>query len=260
MFKRLGNLIRGFFGLFIGGLEKKNPEALLEVEKENLRSTISKFNKGLATHAGLCERLMAQVKRLEKEETELRAKTAANLKAGNKKLAGQYALRLQAVRTELEENRAQAKEAEGTYKELLTARDVSVKEARAKIEEISRGINDMKVQKAMAELNEMASGMVNEIGGSGDTLNRLHEMVEGERSEAKGRARVARDSIDSTEVYKMAAEQDAIEELALADFAAAEGLEMEGGSGGASGGEGSEETEDEGGSKSMGPGGMSESA
>jgi phage shock protein A len=263
MFKRLGNLIRGFFGLFIGGLEKKNPEALLEVEKENLRATISKFNKGLATHAGLCERLMSQVKRLEKEEGDLRAKTAANLKAGNKKLAGQYALRLQAVRTELEENRAQAKDAESTYKELLTARDVSVKEARAKIEEISRGINDMKVQKAMAELNEMASGMVNEIGGSGDTLNRLHEMVEGERSQAKGRARVARDSIDSTEVYKMAAEQDAIEEMALADFAAAEGLAMEGGSGVSSGNGGgggdTEETEDEGGSKSMGPG-QSESA
>jgi len=262
MFKRLGNLIRGFFGLFIGGLEKKNPEALLEVERENLRATISKFNKGLATHAGLCERLMAQVKRLEKEEADLRAKTAANLKAGNTKLAGQYALRLQAVRTELDENRGQAKEAEGTYKELLTARDVSVKEARAKIEEISRGINDMKVQKAMAELNEMAAGMVNEIGGSGDTLNRLHEMVEGERSQAKGRARVARDSIDSTEVKAMAAEQSAIEELALADFAAAEGLayEAEGsgsgsaGSGGGGGTEASAATEDEGGSKTMGPG------
>ncbi len=126
MFKRLGNLVRGFFGLFIGGLEKRNPEALLEVEKENLRGQIAKFNRGLATHAGLCERLVAQVRKEEKLETELRAKTAANLKAGNKKLAGQYALRLQTVRAELDENRLQAKEAESTYKELLTARDVSV--------------------------------------------------------------------------------------------------------------------------------------
>ena len=43
MFKRLGNLIRGFFGLFISGLERKNPEALLEVEKENLRKQIAKL-------------------------------------------------------------------------------------------------------------------------------------------------------------------------------------------------------------------------
>ena len=51
MFKRIGNLIRGFFGLFVTGLEKQNPEALLNVEKENLRKQISEYNKGLAAHA-----------------------------------------------------------------------------------------------------------------------------------------------------------------------------------------------------------------
>jgi phage shock protein A len=248
MFKRLGNLIRGFFGIFVGGLEKRNPEALLEVEKENLRKQISKFNKGLATHAGLCERLVSQVKKEEKLEAELRAKAAANLKAGNKKLAGQYALRLQTLRAELDENRLQAKEAEITYKELLSARDVSVKEARKKIEEITRGINDVKVKKAMADLNEMASGMINEIGGSGDTLNRLEEIIEDERTEAAGRARVAKDSVDTSEIKAMAVEQEALEDLALADFAAAEGLAVEPEGGSSDDGGGEEET-----SKSMGP-------
>jgi phage shock protein A len=130
MFKRIANLFRGFLGLFVSGLEKQNPEALLEVEKENLREQIAKYNKGLAAHAGLCERLMSQVKKLEKEENELRAKTAANLKAGNKSLAGQYAVRLQTNRRELEENRAQLAAGETTYKELLSARDVSVRAAR----------------------------------------------------------------------------------------------------------------------------------
>ena len=32
MFERLANLIRGFFGLFVSGLERRNPEALLEVD------------------------------------------------------------------------------------------------------------------------------------------------------------------------------------------------------------------------------------
>ena len=169
MFKRLGNLIKGFFGLFVGGLEKRNPEALLEVEKENLRKNIVKFNQGLAAHAGLCERLMVQVKKQETEQAELRAKTTAHLKAGNKKMAGQFAMRLQTITGELDENTSQLEEAEKTYRELMNARDVSIKEARGKIEELRRGIDDMKVQGAMAELNEMAAGMVNEIGGSGDT-------------------------------------------------------------------------------------------
>ena len=44
MFRRLSNIFRGFVGLFISGLEKRNPEALLELEKENLRKQIAQFN------------------------------------------------------------------------------------------------------------------------------------------------------------------------------------------------------------------------
>ena len=226
MLKRLTNLIKGFFGLFIGDLEKKNPEALLEVEKENLRKQISEFNKGLANHAGLCERLMSRVRTLEKQYDELRAKTSANLKAGNKKLAGQYALQLKEVTREMDSNEKQLEEAEARYKELINARDVSVKEARTKIEKLRRGIDEMKVEKAMAELNEMAAGMVNEIGEGGDTLNRLEEIVEEERAKAAGRARVARGMIDTTEVEMKESEQEAMEEQALADFAAMEGLDI----------------------------------
>jgi len=249
MFKRIANLFRGFLSLFVSGLEKQNPEALLEVEKENLREQIGKYNKGLAGHASLCERLMSQVKKLEKEETELRAKTAANLKAGNRSLAGQYAVRLQTIRNQLQENREQLTDAETTYKELLSARDVSVRAARDKIESLKRGISDMKVKQAMAELNEMASGMVNDIGGSGDTLNRLHEMVEEEREKAAGKARVAKDSMDLTEIRAKESEMEALADLALADFAAAEGiaLEQEGAASGDSGDSGGETT------KTMGP-------
>jgi len=227
MFKRLSNLIKGFFGLFVSGMEKKNPEALLEVEKENLRKQISEFNKGLAAHAGLCERLMSQVKKEEQEVKELTAKTTAHLKTGNKKLAGQYALRLQKVKAELEENRQQLKDAETTYKELLNARDVAKRSVEEKIAALKKDISDMKMDTAMADLNEMAAGMIGEIGGSGDTLNRLEEMVREEKDEAAGRARVAKDSIDTTELKEIEAEQDAMEDMALADFAAEAGIVMD---------------------------------
>ena len=110
----------------------------------------------------------------------------------------------------------------------------------------------MKVQGAMAELNEMAAGMVNEIGGSGDTLNRLQEMVEDERSKARGRNRVAKDSIDTTEIAELELEQTAMEDQALADFAAKEGLIIES-DGGSSDGGSSESPKEESGGKSMGP-------
>ena len=79
MWQRFANLVRGFFGLFISGLERQNPEALLEVETENLRKQIAQYNQGLASHAGLCESLMSQIKKLESEERDLRAKAAAHV-------------------------------------------------------------------------------------------------------------------------------------------------------------------------------------
>ena len=227
MFKRLGNLIKGFFLRLVGQAEKANPEALLEVEKENLRKQIADFNRGLATHAALVERLITQVRKLGTEEDDLRAKTSANLKAGNREAAGQLALKLRGVDRQHDDVAQQLEDAEKRYKELVRARDVSVKEAKAKIESLRRGIDDMKVQKAMAELNEMASGMVSEIGGSGDTLSRLEGIVEEERTKAAGRSRVARDSLDLSEIEMKDAEQGALAEMALADFAAAEGIELE---------------------------------
>ena len=168
MFSRVANLIRGFFSLFISGVEKRNPEALLELEQENLRKQIGNFNQGLATHAGLCERIMGQVRKLETEQKDL----------------------------------------------------------RAKIESMKGAINDMRMNQAMAEIHEMASGMISSIGGSGDTLNRLEAMVEEERTKAAGRARVARDSIDMSQVDIKESEMNALADQALADFAAREGISI----------------------------------
>ncbi|HXH40901.1 MAG TPA: hypothetical protein VNN08_19905 [Thermoanaerobaculia bacterium] len=223
MFRRIANLFRGFLSLFHSGMERQNPEALLELEKENIRKQIANYNQGLAAHAALCERLMTQVKRLEQEERELRTKTAANLRAGNHDLASQQALRLQTVQRELLENSVQLESAEGTYKELLRTRDVAVKAAPAKIEALKDSIDDLKIKRATAELSEMAS----QIGGSGDTLNRLTGMVEEEREKAAGRARVARDSLHSSDYEMQEQEQKALADQALADFAAKEGLALD---------------------------------
>lgn len=228
MYSRIANLFKGFLSLFISGIERRNPEALLELEQENLRKQIANFNQGLASHAGMCERLMGQVRRLETEQKEVRAKTTAHVRAGNNAAAGQFALRLQSVEAQLEENRKQLEQAEQTYKNLVKARDVAVSTARAKIEGLKGAINDMRMKQAVAEISEMASGMISEIGGAGDTLNRLHEMVEEERNKAAGRARIAKDSIDMSEVEVKEAEMNALADQALADFAAREGISLGG--------------------------------
>src|SRR5579859_3680669 len=226
MFKRLATLIHGFFSLFVSGVERRNPEALLEVEKENLRKQIAYYNQGLAAHAGLAENLIARVRKLESDERDFRAKTAANLRAGNRDAAAQYALRFQNVQRQLGETQVQLEQAEKTYKELLRARDVAIKAAQEKIESLKAGLTDLRIKRATAELAEMASGMISSIGGSGDTLNRLEQIVEEESTKAAGRARVARDSLPLQDVEMQQAEQKALADQALADFAAKEGIAL----------------------------------
>ena len=220
MLQRLINLFKGFLGLFIKGMEKNNPEALLELEKENLRKTIANFNDGLATHAGLVEKLSLQSKKLEIEEADLRKKVAALIQAGKMEIAGQLAVRLQAVDAEGNNISAQFVECETQYKELIKARDLSVKAAKDKIEEISRGMNDLKVKKAAAELTEMANGMVSKIGSGADSLNRIGTIIEEERNKAAGRLRVAKDSSDMSAIAELETASKTSAEIALAQFMA----------------------------------------
>ena len=225
MFQRIVNIFRGFLGLFISGLEKANPRALIEAEKENLRSQIARFNDNLATHAGFVERLNRQIKNLEKQENDLVAKTAALLKLGHRPQAGQLALQLKNVREQLEENRKQMEGAEVTFQKLVKARDVSVRDAEAKINSLKQMLSETEMLEAQAELQEMAKGMISSIGGSGDTLSRVEEHITERRDKAAGRARVASSSIDTSGVEMIEAEQEAMGEAALSEFAAAYGFE-----------------------------------
>jgi phage shock protein A len=224
VFQRLANLIRGFLSLFVSGLEKANPRALIEAEKETLRQQIARFNDSLATQAGFAERLLRQVKNLEQQEKELTARTAANLKAGNRGVAAQLALQLQTVKTQLAENREQLKIAEETYQKLVKSRNISVQEAQAKIEKLKRMLTETEMMEAQAELQEMAQGMISSIGGSGDTINRLEEYLSERRDKAAGRARVAGSSIDTSQVELKEAEQSALADQALAEFESAYGF------------------------------------
>lgn len=226
MLKRLANLFRGFLGLFISGIERANPRALIEAEKENLRKQIARFNDNLANHAGFVERLIRQVKTLEAQERDLASKAAAHLKAGNRGVAGQYALQLRTVKEQLEENRQQLETAEETYQRLVKTRDVAVTEAKQKIESLKRMLSETEMMEAQAELQEMAQGMITTIGGSGDTIARVEEYLTERRDKAAGRARVAASSIDTSEVEVKEAEQAAMADQALTEFAAAYGLDM----------------------------------
>ena len=130
-------------------------------------------------------------------------------------MAGRHAVRLETIAGELQRHRAQFDETEATYKELVRAREVALVGARDRIESLKRSIGELKVQRALADLTELAAGMHGSIGVSDGTLERIQERVDEKRDFAKGRVRVARDAFDTEDVRVREAEQAAIAEAAL---------------------------------------------
>src|SRR5260221_14559369 len=102
------------------------------------------INQGLAAHAGLCERLIAQVKKLEIEERELRAKTTALLRADSRDAAGQNAFRLQTTQREVAEDRTQPQQAKTTYREVIPAPHGAIKKAQTKKETFRFSFDELK--------------------------------------------------------------------------------------------------------------------
>jgi len=228
VWKRLSKIFKGFLSLFIKGIETSNPKALIEGEKEALREKVAKFNLGLAKQAGFVSRLERLIADATKKEQELIAKTQANLKAGNNEVAGKYAMELKTTRAQLMEYRTQYKDAQDAYQNLLKTKEVAVTDARNKIDLLVRKLSQVEMKEAEADLREMSQAMVSQIGSDGDTLSRVEESIDERLETATGRAMVARDSTDLSQVKMKESEIQALEQQALAEFAASSGMEMPG--------------------------------
>jgi phage shock protein A len=215
--KRMYNLWRAMVGSGLTNLEADNAEAMLDLEREELHKKLYHYNRGLAGYAGLSERLKAEIARLDNERKQLEPKLRMRLEQGDRTAAGRHALRLETIASETAQLTTQLAETEATYKDLVRSREVALVAARDRLEGLKRSIGELKVQQALADLTELAAGMHGTLGVS-DTLDRIKDRVDDKRNFAAGRARVARDSIDMTDVHAREAEQEVLCEAALERF------------------------------------------
>ena len=214
------NWIRGFFGLFIKGLEQDKPEYLIEAQKENLRTQVQKYNENLANAAAFVERLKRITKADQQKEQELSTKIKANLSVGNNQVAGQLALQYKELKARMTENAQQLEMAENNYTKLERTRDTAIREAENKLMKLQNKLSEAQMYEAQASLQEMAKGMTTSIGNDMN-FDHVTEAIEERRDKALGRARVAGGGMleDNSGLVKQA-EMDALGNAALAEFMA----------------------------------------
>src|SRR5512138_1998320 len=115
IFARIGRLMKGFVGLFISGIEERNPEALMDAARQEFRDKMAQYNMALARMAGIAERLKTQVKAKTVRAQELERRILANHRAGNMELAGSLARELQELKADLATDTEELKETEEGY-------------------------------------------------------------------------------------------------------------------------------------------------
>jgi phage shock protein A len=225
LFARVGRLFRGFVGLFISGLEESNPEALMDSARQEFREKMAQYNQALARMAGVAERLKGQVKMKTQKSQDLERRILANHAAGNMDLAGSLARELQELKADLATDGAELSESEEAYSQNLRQAKVVQKEFEDKIRRLEKQLDQVKVKEAQAEAAGALSNATFKVGDLGDTMKTVDDALQKRYEQAAGKARVAKDLVDMDKVKEKESESKALEQNALAEFLASQGIQ-----------------------------------
>jgi phage shock protein A len=225
MLARLGRLIQGFLSLFISGIESANPEALMEAARQEFRGKMASYNMALAKMAGVAERLKGQAKSKASRAQELERRILANHRAGNLELAGSLARELQELKTDLAADTQELEETEEAYQVNLRQAKVAQQDFEDKIRRLEKQLSQVKIKEAQAEAATALSSVAFKVGDLGDTMRTVEEVLEKRYEVSAGQARVAKDMVDIEKVQEKENERRALEQAALAEFLASQGVQ-----------------------------------
>jgi len=225
VFARIGRLFRGFLGLFISGIEQANPEALMEAARQDFRDKMAQYNMALARMAGIAERLKSQVKAKTVRAKELERRILANHQAGNLELAGSLARELQELKADLTTDTQELSETEEAYQGNLRQAKLVQKEFEEKVRKLENQLSQVQIKEAQAEAAAALGNAAFKVGDLGDTMKTVEEILNKRYEVSAGKARVAKDMVDMDYVNEKEGERKALEQAALADFLASQGIQ-----------------------------------
>jgi phage shock protein A len=225
MFSRIARLFRGILGLFISGIEEANPEALMEAARQEFRQKMTQYNLALAKMAGVAERLKSQVKSKADRALDLERRILANHRAGNMELAGVLARELQELKADLTVDTQELKETEEAYDANMRQAKLAQREFEDKVRRLEKQLSQVKIKEAQAEAAGALTNVAFKVGDLGDTMKTVEEILQKRYETSAGKARVAKDMVDMEAVQEKENERQALEQVALAEFLASQGIQ-----------------------------------
>ncbi len=194
-FNRIGNLWKGFLGLWVSNLESKNPEAVYESAIEERINKHRELKKAVSGIVYLRNKLSSELEQKEREMTEINAQIPVAVEEGEDEVAlvliqkkDELTTQIENLRMELDKVGTQAEEA----KQGLIA-------FAGEIDKLKREKEEMLAKKANAEARIQIQSTLDGLSTDADikALDNVREHIGKLQAEADVGAEVEGDSLDA---------------------------------------------------------------
>ncbi len=180
LFSRLGVMMRGFFGVFVGNVESRNPDALLEDIKNQIDKARKEAEQQIIDIQTNAELIKIEMKNAEKNLNAVKARVEAAQRQGEKELLVELLIQEEEVQATYDTHKQTY---EGAVVEVAKIREdykIFESEMNAKVNEL----RTLKSQAKMANLRENINSMnarysskESRIGKVNESMDRARDIV-----------------------------------------------------------------------------------
>jgi phage shock protein A len=180
LFSRLGSVIRGFFGLFVGGIEEKNPDALFEDIKNQIDKARKQAEQQIVDIQTNAELIKIEVRNAERNLSAVRARIEAAQKQGDKDLLVELLVQEEEIQTTYE---TQKNTYDGAMADVARIREdykIFESEMNGKLNELKTLKSQAKMAKLKENINSVNAKYTsnsNSIGSLNNSMDRARDLV-----------------------------------------------------------------------------------
>ncbi len=174
LFSRLGSVIRGFFGLFIGGVEERNPEALFEDIKNQIDRARKEAEKQIIEIQTNAELIKIEMKNAEKSLLTIKARVEAAQRQGDKDVLVELLMQEEEYQTVFDTHKATYDNAMAEVAKIRDDYKIFESEMTSKLNEL----RTLKSQAKMAALRENINSVNAKYSSKNSTVGSVNESMD----------------------------------------------------------------------------------
>lgn len=173
-FKRLGALIRGFFGLFVGNIEEKNPEVLFEDIKNQIAKARKEAEQQIVEIQTSGELIKIEMKNSEKNLQAIKARVEAAKRQGDKDLLVEVLMQEEEYQSIYDTHKSTYDNAMTEVAKIREGYKMFESEMNAKLNELKT----LKSQAKMAALKENISSVNSKYTSESNRASKVNERID----------------------------------------------------------------------------------